>query len=80
MPETSQQTASQAEIDQVIAELEKYRNRIINEVLEMGKKIKLSKKAVTAHLENNPEIARIDTALDSLKNQQKSYKSDLANS
>ena len=69
MSETSQETASTAEIDEVIAELELYRERIINEVLEMGKKIKLSKKAVTAHLENNPEIAKIDAALTVLKNQ-----------
>ena len=69
MSETSQQTASTAEIDEVIAELELYRERIVNEVLEMGKKIKLSKKAVTAHLENNPEIAKIDAALTVLKNQ-----------
>lgn len=71
MSETSQETASTAEIDEVIAELELYRERIINEVLEMGKKIKLSKKAVTAHLENNPEIAKIDAALTVLKNQEK---------
>lgn len=71
MSETSQETASTAEIDEVIAELEMYRERIINEVLEMGKKIKLSKKAVTAHLENNPEIAKIDAALTVLKNQEK---------
>lgn len=71
MSETSQETASTAEIDEVIAELEMYRERIINEVLEMGKKIKLSKKAVTAHLENNPEIAKIDAALTVLKNQDK---------
>lgn len=71
MSETSQETASTAEIDEVIAELELYRERIINEVLEMGKKIKLSKKAVTAHLENNPEIAKIDAALTVLKNQDK---------
>ena len=69
MSETSQQTASTAEINEVIAELELYRERIVNEVLEMGKKIKLSKKAITAHLENNPEIAKIDAALTALKNQ-----------
>ncbi|MGF1490443.1 MAG: hypothetical protein ACFBSE_25415 [Prochloraceae cyanobacterium] len=71
MSETSQQTASKAEIDLVIAELEEYRNRIVNEVLAMGKKIKLSQKAVNSHLEKNPEIAKIDAALAALKNQQK---------
>ncbi len=70
MSETSQQTASKAEINQIIAELEQYRERIVNEVLEMGKKIKLSKKAVNSHLEANPEIARIDAALAQLKSQQ----------
>ncbi len=70
MSETSQQTASKAEINQIITELEQYRERIVNEVLEMGKKIKLSKKAVNSHLEGNPEIARIDAALAQLKSQQ----------
>ncbi len=70
MSETSQQTASTSEIDEVIAELEQYRNRIVNEVLEMGKKIKLSKKAVAAHIDGNPDIARIDEALAKLKSQQ----------
>ena len=70
MSETSQQTASTAEITAVIAELEEYRARIVNEVTETGKKIKMSKKAVTAHIEANPEIAKIDAALARLRSQQ----------
>ena len=70
MSETSQQTVSAAEIEATIVELEQYRERIINDVAQMAQKIKLSKKVVTEHIQSNPEIAKIDAALERLRSQQ----------
>ncbi len=70
MSETSQQTVSAAEIEGLIGELEQYRERLANEVLQTAKKIKLTKKAAMDHVQANPEIAKIDAALAQLRSQQ----------
>ena len=75
MAESTATPASVAEIEQVIAELEQYRERVVSEVLQMAKKIKLSKKAATEHLGENPEIIQIDAALEKLRTQQAALRS-----
>lgn len=54
------------EIEEVIADLQEYRQRIVNDVMEMAKKVKLPQKAVTGHLAQHPELARIDAMLEDL--------------
>ena len=54
-----------AEVAEVITEFEKYRERLINDTTEAAKKAKMSKKDTMAKLE--PELAKIDAALESLR-------------
>lgn len=70
MSETTQKPASAEEIAEVIAGLEQYRQRIIDDALEMAKGVKLRKKKVMADLESNQEIAKIDAVLERLRSQQ----------
>lgn len=56
------------EIAEVITELEQYRERLLTETLENAKKAKMQKSVVMAQLE--PELAKIDAMLLSLKEQQ----------
>lgn len=70
MSESQTPPASAEEIENVIAELEQYRARLVNDVLQMAQKAKLSKKVALQHLEKHPEIAHIDAALERLKSQQ----------
>lgn len=51
------------EIETAIAELEQYRQRIIDETLAMAQKIKVAKKTALQQLEAHPEIAQIDGML-----------------
>lgn len=55
------------EINELIAEFEKYRERLMNETLDAAKKAKMSKKETMARLE--PELAQIETALTQLRAQ-----------
>ncbi|MEB3339767.1 acetyltransferase [Okeania sp.] len=59
------QTTTQ-EIEEVIKGLEEYRERIINEVQEHAKKVKIPKAKVKAKLEQHPELSKIDQALNKL--------------
>ncbi|MBC1242275.1 hypothetical protein [Nostoc sp. 2RC] len=73
MDETSQQTTDNVttqDIAQVIAELEQYRERLVQETTETAKRAKLMRVSVMAKLE--PELAKIDAALEQLRNQQAS--------
>ncbi len=69
MADISEVTALEQETAQdlaeVIAELEHYRDRLLNETLENAKKAKLMKAAVMAQLD--PELAKIDTMLQELR-------------
>jgi hypothetical protein len=66
MTATTQATAQ--ELAEVIAEFEQYRERLVNETMEAGKKAKLTKSAVMAQLE--PELNKIDGILAELRQQQ----------
>lgn len=52
------------EITELIAEFEKYRERLTRETLDAAKKAKMSKKETMARLE--PELAQIEAALTQL--------------
>lgn len=56
------------DLAEIIVELEKYRDRLVNETMETAKKAKLSKKATMAKLE--PQLADIDSKLVQLREQQ----------
>ncbi|MDF5738125.1 MAG: hypothetical protein V7L04_15025 [Nostoc sp.] len=56
------------DIAEVIAELEQYRERLVQETTETAKRAKLMRVNVMAKLE--PELAKIDSALQELRNQQ----------
>ncbi|MCU0534793.1 MAG: acetyltransferase [Hydrococcus sp. Prado102] len=58
-----------AEIEEVIVELEQYRQRIVNDLLTTAQKAKFSKKTAMEHLAQHPDIARIDVALEKLRAQ-----------
>ncbi|MGB3236945.1 MAG: hypothetical protein WBB29_01535 [Geitlerinemataceae cyanobacterium] len=51
------------EIETAIAELEQYRQRIIDETLAMAQKIKIGKKTALQQIDDHPEIAKIDGML-----------------
>ncbi|NEP01790.1 MAG: acetyltransferase [Symploca sp. SIO2E9] len=70
MSDNQEATVSLQQVEEVIAGLEQYRERIINDSLEMAKKVKLPKKQVMAKLEQHPEIAKIDQALKNVRSQQ----------
>jgi hypothetical protein len=69
MLEVVNEPPSKAEIEEMILELEQYRQRIINDILQMGKKIKLSKKVVDKNITAHPEIDRIDAIIEQLRSQ-----------
>ncbi|MBE9115642.1 acetyltransferase [Lusitaniella coriacea LEGE 07157] len=69
MTETTNSPTSREEIESVIAELEQYRERIVESVMQMAQKVKFSKKKALKDLENHPEIAQIDAALAQLRSE-----------
>jgi hypothetical protein len=59
--------ATEQELAEVIAELEQYRERLINDTLTTVQRAKLPKAKAMAQLE--PELANIDAMIQSLKSQ-----------
>jgi len=59
--------ATTQDIAEVIAELEQYRDRLIEESTETAKKAKLTKSMLMAQLD--PELAKIEAALAQLRSQ-----------
>ncbi|MHC5934053.1 hypothetical protein [Nostoc sp.] len=72
MDETSELTTTDnvtaQNVAEVIAELEQYRERLVQETTETAKRAKLIRVNLMAKLE--PELAKIDSALEELRNQQ----------
>ncbi len=58
---------SQQEVADVIAELEQYKVRLIEDFTATAKKAKLPKSMVMSQLENHPEILKIDASLARLR-------------
>ncbi len=64
-----QQAPSIEELQESIDELSTYRERLYNDVLGLGKKLRLSQKKIDSTLSEHPELTRIDEVLDQLKAQ-----------
>ena len=64
------QQATSQELAEMIAEFEKYRERLVTSTMEAGKKAKLTKSSVMAQLE--PELNKIDEILKKLHQQEAS--------
>ena len=62
MSDTATQAPTAEELNEIIAELEKYRERLINDMTEAGKKAKMMKGTVMSHLD--PELKAIDERLE----------------
>tara|TARA_Y100000766_G_C18565962_1_gene439999 strand:+ start:153 stop:389 length:237 start_codon:yes stop_codon:yes gene_type:complete len=75
----SDQPAEQAptveELQESIDELSAYRDRLYNDVLGLGKKLRLSQKKIDATLSEHPELTRIDEVLNQLKSQRNAQSS-----
>lgn len=56
------------ELTEIIAELEQYRERLVNDTLSMAQRAKVMKKQALANLE--PSLAQIDATLEALRQQQ----------
>jgi len=67
MSESNSTQATPQEIEEVIRELEQYRERLVNDVLGVSRKVKLSQKKALEKLANHPEIIKIDHALQELR-------------
>lgn len=59
------------QLTEVIAELEEYRDRLLNETLANAQKAKISKAKTLAQLE--PQLAEIDATLEQLRDQQSNF-------
>ena len=69
-----QQAPSIEELQESIDELSTYRKRLYNDVLGLGKKLRLSQKKIEATLSEHPELTRIDEVLDQLNAQRNAQK------
>ena len=58
---------SSEEVADVIADLEKYRQRLLESFMATTKKAKLPKSMVMAQLENHSELCKIDASLAQLR-------------
>jgi hypothetical protein len=61
---------SAQEVADVIAELEQYRSRLIDDFTTTAKKAKLPKSMVMAQLESHPEIVKINASIAQLRGEQ----------
>ena len=59
--------AEAQEIEEAIVQLEAHRERLVQDYLERAKRSKLSKKQAMDQLPNQPELSRIDKAIDELR-------------
>jgi hypothetical protein len=62
--------ASLPELEEAIAEMETYRERLVNDMTTMAQRAKISKSQMMTNLE--PELSQIDTALQQLRDQKTS--------
>lgn len=60
----------QIPLSQAIAELEQYRQRLIDDTVAIAKKVKASKKDTMARLEKHPEILKIDSMIADFRNRE----------
>jgi predicted nucleic acid-binding Zn-ribbon protein len=62
--------ASLEELEEAIAELQEYRDRLVSDMTNMAQKAKVSKSQMMSSLE--PELQQIDQALENLQTQKTS--------
>jgi hypothetical protein len=65
---TAVEQATSQELTEIIAELEQYRERLVNDTLSMAQRAKIMKSQALASLE--PSLAQIDAQLEGLRQQQ----------
>ncbi|WP_026100191.1 hypothetical protein [Fortiea contorta] len=65
---TSSEQTTPEELTEMIAELEKYRERLVNDTLSMAQRAKIMKAQALASLE--PQLMQIDGTLEALRQQQ----------
>lgn len=65
---TSSAQASSEELTEAIAELEEYRERLVNDTLSMAQRAKIMKAQALANLQ--PQLTQLDATLESLRQQQ----------
>ena len=65
---TSIDQATPEELTEIIAELEQYRQRLVNDTLSMAQRAKVMKAQALAHLE--PNLAQIDAQIQALHERQ----------
>ena len=69
MTDQADQAPSVEELQDSIDELSAYRERLYNDVVGIGKKLRLSQKKIDATVNEHPELTRIDEILSQLKHQ-----------
>ncbi len=69
MTEETSQAPSIEELTETITELTSYRERLYDDVVGLGKKLRLSQKKIEATIKEHPELTRIDAILMQLKAQ-----------
>ncbi|HJN36825.1 MAG: hypothetical protein AB8B70_10125 [Prochlorococcus sp.] len=57
------------ELQETIAELSAYRNRLRDHVISLGKKLRLPQKQIEVNLSENPELQKIEGMLSQLVSQ-----------
>ena len=67
MTEQTSQAPSLEELIETITELTAYRERLYDDVVGLGKKLRLSQKKIDATIKEHPELTRIDEILTQLK-------------
>ena len=69
MTEQTDQAPTVQELEESIDELSAYRESLYNDVIGLGKKLRLSQKKIDATINAHPELSRIDEVLSQLKQQ-----------
>ena len=69
MTDQADQAPSVEELQESIDELSAYRERLYNDAIGLGKKLRLSQKKIDATVNEHPELTRIDEILSQLKHQ-----------
>ena len=75
MTEQTSQAPSLEELIETITELTAYRERLYDDVVGLGKKLRLSQKKIDATIKEHPELTRIDEILTQLKLQRDTQES-----
>ena len=75
MTEQTSQAPSLEELIETITELTAYRKRLFDDVVGLGKKLRLSQKKIDATIKEHPELTRIDEILTQLKLQRDTQES-----